>query len=306
MLLQKTNFSKKFTSFTKNFIRFTSQKFTPFKIAVCQLKISHEKKENFNKIKKAVEESKKNGADITVFGESCTCPFSRGSWLKNAEEIPRGETTEFFSNLAKQNNISIISGTFPEKEDEKKVYNTCCVFDDNGKLIAKHRKLHLFDVDVKQFRYHESDLILPGQNLTIANTQKFGKIGIGICYDLRFPQIAQIYAQHQCKLIVYPSSWMRPTSKHWDLLLKVRAIDTQCFIVGASPARDEKAKFVCHAHSQVVDPWGLVLLELDEKEGIGYAKIDYNYLEEIRQKIPVLNQKRDDVYCLEDLSKKQK
>lgn len=129
------------------------------------------------------------------------------------------------------------------------------------------------------------------------------KIGIGICYDMRFPEMAQVYTQQGCKLLFYPGAFNMTTGPaHWELLIRARALDNQLYVATVSPARDEKATYVAWGHSTVVNPWGEVIAKADHTEQILYSDIDLSYLEDVRAQIPVQQQKRSDMYKLEMLS----
>eukprot|EP01126_Amoeba_proteus_P062276 TRINITY_DN843_c0_g1_i8.p1 TRINITY_DN843_c0_g1~~TRINITY_DN843_c0_g1_i8.p1 ORF type:complete len:155 (-),score=19.72 TRINITY_DN843_c0_g1_i8:183-647(-) len=133
--------------------------------------------------------------------------------------------------------------------------------------------------------------------LLVTMSLEYCKIGIGICYDMRFPELAQIYQQKNCKLICYPGAFNLTTGPaHWELLQRARAVDNQLYIATVSPARDTSATYVAWGHSTVVNPWGEVIATTDESPSIVYADIDVSFVDEVRQSIPVLKQKRIDLY----------
>lgn len=178
------------------------------------------------------------------------------------------------SNAAKENEIFLIGGTIPEIDD-KLIYNTCTVWNPAGEMIAKYRKIHLFDIDIPgKIRFKESDTLSPGKELAtfkVGNT----KVGLGICYDLRFEELAKLYRlQHDVDLMVYPGAFNMTTGAiHWELLQRGRAVDNQMYVAAISPARDETAAYVAWGHSQITDPWGKVLMSADETEKIVTADI---------------------------------
>ena len=150
--------------------------------------------------------------------------------------------------MANENNVYILAGSIPEKEGEK-LYNTSYLFDRNGEIIAKHRKMHLFDIDVKgKIRFMESDVLSPGNEVTIAETE-FGKIGIGICYDVRFPELARIMVENGALILFYPGAFNMTTGPaHWELLFRSRALDNQVYCVGVAPALNESLSY--HSYGQ--------------------------------------------------------
>ncbi|XP_051996497.1 omega-amidase NIT2-like [Xyrauchen texanus] len=215
-----------------------------------------------------------------------------------AEKIP-GESTQMLSEAAKECGIYLVGGSIPE-EDGGKFYNTCSVFGPDGKLLVKHRKIHLFDIDVPgKIRFQESEILSPGNSLSMFETP-FCKVGVGICYDIRFAELAQIYAKKGCQLLVYPGAFNMTTGPaHWELLQRGgQAVDNQVYVATASPTRDETASYVAWGHSSVVNPWGEVITKAGSEEAVVHADIDLQYLADVRQQIPITLQRRNDLYCV--------
>ncbi|XP_076799143.1 omega-amidase NIT2 isoform X1 [Arvicanthis niloticus] len=230
--------------------------------------------------------------------ECFNSPYGTNYFPEYAEKIP-GETTQKLSEVAKESSIYLIGGSIPE-EDAGKLYNTCPVFGPDGNLLVKHKKIHLFDIDVPgKITFQESKTLSPGDSFSTFDTP-YCRVGLGICYDMRFAELAQIYAQRGCQLLVYPGAFNLTTGPaHWELLQRARAVDNQVYVATASPARDDKASYVVWGHSTVVDPWGQVLTKAGTEETILYSDIDLKKLAEIRQQIPILKQKRADLYTVE-------
>ena len=208
---------------------------------------------------------------------------------------------------AMEHQIWIVGGSIPERVagDDSKLYNTCLVFNPEGKLVAKHRKVHLFDINVPGgITFYESDTLSAGSQVTSFATP-WCNIGIGICYDIRFPEYALLLAK-TCQMLIYPGAFNLVTGPaHWELLQRGRAVDTQCYVLTASPARtvaeEHKGQYppyTAWGHSTVVAPWGDVIATTDEKESIVVADIDLTKVDSMRQSIPVRNQKRTDLYVL--------
>ncbi|KAM5275223.1 omega-amidase NIT2 isoform 1-T1 [Hipposideros larvatus] len=227
--------------------------------------------------------------------ECFNSPYGTNYFPEYAEKIP-GESTQKLSEVAKECSIYLIGGSIPE-EDAGKLYNTCAVFGPDGTLLVKHRKLHLFDIDVPgKITFQESKTLSPGDSFSTFETP-YCRVGLGICYDIRFAELAQIYAQRGCQLLVYPGAFNLTTGPaHWELLQRGRAVDNQVYVATASPARDEKASYVAWGHSTVVNPWGEVLAKAGTEETIIYSDIDLKKVAEIRQQIPISSQKRSDLY----------
>lgn len=267
-----------------------------FKLACVQMNVGSDKALNLKRASDLVVKAAKSGAQVVALPEVFNSPYGTQFFAKYAETIPDGETTHALQKMAKGNNVYLIGGSFPEVDLEK-LYNTSLVFNPEGEVIAKHRKVHLFDIDVPgKITFKESDVLSGGSNITTFDT-KFGRLGLGICYDIRFPELTQLCAKEGCDLVLFPGCFNMTTGPmHWELLQRARATDNQLYVAAISQARDEDAGYVAWGHSTVVDPYGKVVATCDEKETIVYADIDTNKCYEVRQNIPIRNQKRHDIY----------
>lgn len=273
------------------------------KFAGCQTPVVADKETNVSNaltaIKRAVEEG---GAQLVALPEMFNCPYSNKVFREYSEPVP-GPTSERLAAAAKLHGIYLIGGSIPELETATgRVYNTCCVFDPSGNLIAKHRKVHLFDVDVPGgISFHESETLSAGDSATyfdIATPQASLRVGVGICFDMRFTELSTVMATvHGCQMIVFPGAFNMTTGPaHWDLLLRSRALDAQAYVAGVAPARDVDGVYVSYGNTCVVSPWGDFVAHADEKETIVYADIDTSKIESVRQSIPVLKNRRSDIY----------
>ena len=200
------------------------------------------------------------------------------------------------SALAKENNIILVGGSIPEREGFR-LYNTSFIFGKDGSLLGRHRKVHLFDVDVKGgIVFHESDTLSAGDSITIIETE-YGKIGIAICYDVRFPEMFHKMADEGIHLVILPASFSLTTGAvHWDLLMRSRALEDQIYFAACSPARDPNAEFKAYGHSCIVNPWGEYCGISATEKTIVYGEIDLDYMDRVRQEIPTRKQRRSDVY----------
>ncbi|KAK8765813.1 hypothetical protein V5799_031569 [Amblyomma americanum] len=180
-----------------------------------------------------------------------------------------------------------------------KLYNTCLVYGPDGKMLAKHRKLHLFEIDIPgKMTISESECFAAGNSLTAFETP-YCKVGLGICYDLRFPGLASLYSQLGCKLLCYPGAFNMVTGPlHWELIQRARAIDNQVYVASASAATDKSACYVTWGHSMLVDPMGKVISSAGAAEDVIVGDVDLDYLESVRNQIPVTRQRRSDLYEL--------
>ncbi|KAL7731128.1 hypothetical protein ACLKA6_014325 [Drosophila palustris] len=271
------------------------------RLALLQLKGSKDKIANvsnaLSKIEAAVKEHEPR---LITLPECFNCPYGTKYFREYAERIPDGYTSQQLSKAALDHQVYIVGGTIPELGENESIYNTCTVWGPNGDLIAKHRKMHLFDIDVKGgIRFKESETLSAGNDFTTIVVDGH-KIGIGICYDIRFEEMARLYRNDGCEMIIYPAAFNMTTGPlHWELLQRARANDNQLFVVTTSPARDTTADYVAYGHSMIVDPWAKVLKAADEGEQIVAAEIDFSLVEQVRQQIPVFSQRRLDLYSTE-------
>lgn len=285
----------------------------PVKLALIQLAAGADKAANLSHARSMILEATSNGAKIVVLPECFNSPYGVKYFSKYAETLlpsPPSEqqspTFHVLSALAKETQSYIVGGSIPELEPEsKELYNTSLTFGPTGKLLATHRKVHLFDIDIPgKIRFKESDALSAGNKVTIVDLPEYGKIAVAICYDIRFPELATIAARppHDAFLLLYPGAFNLTTGAlHWELQARARAMDNQVFVGLCSPARDMQAEYNAWGHSMVVGPNAQIIDQLDEKEGIVYAALDGEKIEEVRKGIPLYSQRRFDVYP--DISK---
>jgi predicted amidohydrolase len=270
------------------------------RLALLQLKTSPVKHENYERVTRLLERTiKQHGKpDMVMLPECFNSPYSVQLFRKYCEEIPQGETTQFLSQLAKKNDIILVGGSYPEKEGEL-IFNTSVVFDSQGSIIARHRKTHLFDVDIPgKISFQESRVLSSGSHNTVFPTKQ-GNVGLGICYDLRFPEVAHIATRppYNSYMMMYPGAFnLMSGPMHWEALARARAIDNQCYIALCSPARDMDAKYKAYGHSLVVDPLGKVLKEAGEDEEALVVEIDTKLVDKVRENMPTREQRRFDLY----------
>lgn len=267
------------------------------RVALIQMKVTGNKQEDIRcaclKIKEARE------TDLVVLPEMFCCPYDNACFRAYGEK-DGGEAQRTLSALAAELGIYIVGGSLPELDGEH-VYNTCYVFGRNGERLAKHRKAHLFDIDVAGGqRFFESDTLSPGGAVTTFETE-FGMMGVCICFDLRFEELARCMCLRGAQCIFVPAAFNMTTGPaHWELLFRQRAVDNQCFTVGVSPARDEEASYVAYGNSLAVDPWGNILCRAGAEEATLFAELDFARLEAVRKQLPILSARRTDLYELQE------
>jgi len=266
-----------------------------FQLALCQMKVSMEKRQNLAVAESMIREAAGKGAEVVALPEMFNCPYSNRFFREYAEQ-DGGETVRYLSSLARELKIYLVGGSIPELENDN-VYNTSFSFNKEGEIIGKHRKLHLFDIDVKGgIRFMESETLTPGENVTMLDTE-FCKIGVAICYDVRFPELFRKMTLDGAKLVILPGAFNMTTGPaHWDLTMRARALDNQLYFAAVSPARDTEGPYQAYGNSCVVNPWGDYCGRTDARESIVYAKIDLDYIEEIRSQLPLLRHRRPSLY----------
>lgn len=265
------------------------------KIAQIQMRVSADKAEN---IRRACELIRSAGdIDLAVLPEMFCCPYDNRCFRAYGEPVD-GPVQRAMSALARERGIYLVAGSLPELEGER-VYNTGFVYDPAGRCIARHRKMHLFDIDVDGGqRFMESEVLSAGDRVTTFDTP-WGRMGLCICFDMRFEELCRLMALAGARVIFAPAAFNRTTGPaHWELLFRQRAVDQQCFTVGTSPARDESASYVAWGHSIVCDPWGTVLHQCGAEECVVVTELDLARVEAVRRQLPILSARREDVYRL--------
>lgn len=272
------------------------------KVALIQMQVASSPGENLQTARAHLKDAAAGGADIAVLPEMFCCPYETPNFPRFAQK-EGGEIWQALSDMAKENSLYLVAGSVPE-DDGGKTYNTSYVFDPEGKCIAKHRKVHLFDIDVKGGqRFMESETLTAGDSLTTFDTP-WGKMGLCICYDIRFPEWMRLMALEGAKAVFIPAAFNMTTGPaHWELSFRARALDNQIYLFGCAPARDMEASYHSWGHSIATNPWGEVMAQLDEAEGILFAHADFEREDAIRDQLPLLRHRRVDLYELRDIKK---
>ncbi len=271
-----------------------------FRLAICQMKVTENKSGNIQKAFEMIRTAAKNHIDMVLLPEMFICPYDNSKFEAFAEDSAESPLLKELSQLSKGHNIFIAAGTIPEKA-RGKIYNTSFIFDREGNVAAKYSKAHLFDIDIPgSITFKESDVLTPGKGIAIFD-MGLCKVGVAICYDVRFPEFFKLMALRDVKLIVVPASFNMVTGPvHWELLMRCRAVDNQVYIAAASTARDTGLSYVSYANSMVADPWGTVTARAGEGEEIIYADIDLQAVGRIRDELPLLKNRRTDIYDLRE------
>ena len=278
----------------------------PLRLALVQLAAGPDKAANLAHARSKVLEASKAGANLIVLPECFNSPYGTKYFPQYAETLlpsppspTQSPSFHALADLASETRTYLLGGSIPEyAPDTKKYHNTSLLFGPDGKLLATHRKVHLFDIDIPgKITFRESEVLAPGNKITLAEIPPYGTIAVAICYDIRFPELATVAARRGAFLLLYPGAFNTTTGPlHWALQARARAMDNQVYVALCSPARDEQADYKAYGHSMVVDPNAEVMAEAQESEEVLYADLSETRIEEIRKGIPLEGQRRFDVY----------
>ena len=269
-----------------------------FRLGVCQLRTETDYEATMEKAAEMISSAAGSGAEVLVLPEMFSCPYSR-EYFRVFASRGHEETCRRMSSWARENRVLLIGGSVPELEGDR-LYNTCFVYGADGELLARHRKIHLFDVDLPGMRFHESHTFTPGSEITVFDTP-YGRMGVAICFDVRFPELFRAMARRGAELICLPAQFNMTTGPaHWEATMRTRAVDNELFFVAASAARYEGFSYECWGHSLILDPYGTKLAAADETEQLLLADLDLNRIDEVRAQLPTFLHLREELYAVAD------
>jgi nitrilase len=264
-------------------------------VAAVQLTSTPDVASNLASIGSLIERSADSGARLVVLPENVALMGRKETdKLEAAESDGSGPIQDFLAEAAAKNRIWLVGGTIPIRTPSGKVYAASPVYDDSGRRVARYDKIHLFDVDVPGSReqYRESNTIEPGNTPLVLDTP-FGRLGVAVCYDLRFPELFRYLAAQGLDILALPSAFTAATGKaHWDVLVRARAVENLCYVVAANQGGAHPNGRETYGHSMVVDPWGSVLAELEAEPGVALAGLSLRRIEEVRTTFPALRHRR--------------
>ena len=259
------------------------------KIAVVQFKASTDKKQNLKKIINYIQKAAQKNAELCAFPEFMmfyTSSSQTPSKLASLAESIKGDFVSSIATAAKENSIQVV-GTFYEKSNKKnRVYDTSFLINKSGKVVSTYRKIHLYDA----LGFKESNKMKAGSKIAVPTKTTVGKLGMMICYDLRFPEMSRALTAAGSEILVVPSAWVKGDMKeeHWITINKTRAIENGCYVI----APDQVGNIYC-GRSLVVDPLGKVLLDMKKRQGIGFVNISLDKVKETRKVLPLLKKQKD-------------
>ena len=267
------------------------------RVACVQLNSSTEKADNLERAERLVARAASTGADLVLLPEKWNAIGSVDTLRAAAEPLEGGETVTAMADWARRHGITVVGGSITEqREGHEKLSNTSCVFDASGDLVAVYRKIHMFDVEVGGNVYRESEAEEPGDETVLCEVEGW-KIGLSVCYDLRFPELYRILAVEGAETLTVPAAFTLYTGKdHWELLLRARAVENQCFVLAANEWGVHEGGKASYGRSTIVDPWGVVLATASDEDTVITAELDRGLLERVRRDLPSLANRRPAAY----------
>ncbi len=267
------------------------------RIACVQMTSQADKAANLETAERLVAQAAATGADIVLLPEKWNGIGDAAYYHSSAEPLDGGESVAAMSEWARRHGITLVGGSIVElREGREKRSNTSIVFDPQGEVVAVYRKIHLFDVEVGGAVYRESESEEPGDEAVVADAEDW-KLGLSVCYDVRFPELYRILALEGAQLVTVPAHFTTPTGKdHWHVLLRARAIENQLYVAAAAQTGETLPRKPAYGRSLIVDPWGIVLAQAPDEQTVISAELDRAHLKSIRAKLPSLANRQANAY----------
>ena len=264
-----------------------------FLAAVVQMASGPDRAANLGRAAALVREAARREARLIVLPEVFAWRGPRADEPSHAESVP-GASVAAMAAVARETGVHLLMGSILERApEERRSFNTSCLLSPSGELLARYRKIHLFDVDIPgRVTVRESDARAPGADV-VAIPTALGTVGLSVCYDLRFPELYRRQSRAGAELLLVPSAFTFTTgSAHWEVLCRARAIENQCYLLAANQTGTSPHGFADYGNSLIVDPWGVVVARASDGEGIAMAEIDRGYLARVRRELPCLEHVR--------------
>lgn len=263
-------------------------------VAAIQMNSTDDKSRNLETAERLIAEAKERGASLVALPELFNCLGQPKAIVSGAEPIP-GPTSQRIGQLASELEITILAGSIGERtaDEAEKIFNTSLLVGPNGDVLSTYRKLHLFDIDLPGgVTFQESDFMGFGDRIAVTDTQ-IGRLGQATCYDLRFPELFRRLVDQGAEVIAIPSAFAMATGRdHWEVLLRARAIENQCFVIAPNQMGHHSDKLQTYGRSMIVDPWGTVLAKAPDSTCVITAEIDFEHLASVRAHLPCLKHRR--------------
>ncbi|MBU2550184.1 MAG: carbon-nitrogen hydrolase family protein [Proteobacteria bacterium] len=267
--------------------------------ALIQHRVFPDPVENLDRVESLLRRAADLGADLAVLPEMFNMPYDMDLVPDRAEAVPDGPTGRRLSLWARSLGLVLVGGSVAERGSAGRFYNTATLWGTDGELLAKHRKVHLFDVDLPGgVSFKESSILSAGDRATVVPILGL-RLGLAVCYDVRFPELFRLMALAGAEMTVLPGAFNQVSGPaHWELMLRGRAVENTMYMAGVSGLPDGPEGYQAWGHSMLVDPFGEVIIDLGREEGLAVAEVDPERLRDVRARLPLLAQRRTLVYRL--------
>jgi deaminated glutathione amidase len=267
------------------------------RIACVQMTSRDDKAANLETAERLVADAVAGGTELVLLPEKWNYIGDAAGLHEAAEPIEGGESVEAMSRWAARHGITLVGGSITERrEGREKLSNTCLVFDPEGSVQSVYRKIHLFDVEVGGLVYRESEAEEAGDEPVLARADEW-RIGLSICYDVRFPELYRTLALEGADVLTVPSHFTLHTGRdHWEVLLRARAVENTCYVAAAAQVGETRPGRPSYGRSLIADPWGLVVALAPDEEAVIFADLDRARLDDVRRNLPSLASRRPEAY----------
>ncbi|MBJ7331932.1 MAG: carbon-nitrogen hydrolase family protein [Solirubrobacteraceae bacterium] len=265
--------------------------------AAVQLNSTADVARNLERADRLTRAAAADGASLVVLPEKWVA-LGDDDVMRAAAQPIDGEAVTWACGIAKELGIDLVAGSFGERvEGDERTRNTSVHVGPDGEVHAIYRKIHLFDVEVDGTAYRESDLEAPGEDVVLSTAADGVELGLSVCYDVRFPELYRILTLRGARVLVVPAAFTLATTRdHWEILLRARAIENACFVVAANQIGEHPPTYRSGGRSMIIDPWGVVLGVMPDREGHVLADLDLEGQERVRTKLPSVANRRPEAY----------
>lgn len=262
--------------------------------AAIQMTSTPNLEKNLGEAEELIDLAVRRGAELVCLPENFSFLGTDAEKIAHASQIAT-ESEKFLKKMAQRFQITILGGGFPVPMSADKFYNTALLVDPSGLELARYQKVHLFDVNLPDGNtYRESSTVMAGSELPpVYASPHLGKLGLSVCYDVRFPELYRHLSQQGADVLFVPSAFTAYTGKdHWQILLQARAIENTCYVIAPAQTGRHYAMRHSHGHAMIIDPWGSVLADAGVKPGVAIAEINFTHLAQVRRQMPSLEHRR--------------
>ncbi len=245
---------------------------------------------NLDQAEELIDLAVRRGAELIGLPENFAYMGEEQDKIERAKEIS-DQTEKFLRTMAQRYQVTLLGGGFPVPVASGQVHNTALLIGPDGQELSRYEKVHLFDVDIPDgYKYQESTTVVPGRRLPkLYDSEQFGKIGLSVCYDVRFPELYRHLSKTGAEVLFVPAAFTAYTGKdHWQVLIQARAIENTCYMIAPAQTGVHYDRRQTHGHAMIVDPWGVILADAGSEPGVAIAEVDPGRLSQVRRQMPSL------------------